>query len=88
VIVVFFCQQIGQASYCPNLSHPEHGEVQYDYGNNKRDIDSKAVYICEVGYQLNGNKHRICIAGTSWSGSTPTCELKLLCARIIVQFQV
>ena len=30
-------------------------------------------YTCDVPYELNGDKYRVCISNGSWSGEEPSC---------------
>ena len=36
---------------------------------------SKANYLCDEGYHLNGNMEQICRTDGDWKGTTPKCEL-------------
>ncbi|KAK2838824.1 hypothetical protein Q7C36_013638 [Tachysurus vachellii] len=36
-------------------------------------VHSKCDYSCFQGYQIEGDRYRICQAGGSWSGAEPTC---------------
>jgi len=38
----------------------------------------KAEYTCNVGFDLVGDKYRICQADRNWSGNAPFCERKFL----------
>ena len=40
---------------------------------NGTTVGSKAVYICNDGYNLMGNKARVCQKDGSWNGSEPQC---------------
>ena len=37
-------------------------------------FQSTAVYSCDIGFMLFGEKRRTCEALGSWSGQTPTCK--------------
>ena len=50
---------------CPNLRGPGNGAVQVS--------GIVATYSCNSGYDLRGNRRRICSNGV-WSGSEPSCE--------------
>ena len=54
-----------------DLDDPEHGCV-VTTGNLPGD---KAVYFCDYGFTLKGEKKRKCEAG-KWSGTYRTCESK------------
>ncbi|XP_022249823.1 protein lev-9-like [Limulus polyphemus] len=55
---------------CPDLQRPEHGAVSY----SEKTYKSTAEYTCDSGYQLHGEKERLCQADKEWSGDAPTCE--------------
>ena len=40
---------------------------------NGTTVGSKAVYICNNGYNLMGNEARVCQRDGSWNGSKPQC---------------
>ena len=42
---------------------------------------STVNYTCFLGYTLQGNNTRTCMANKLWSGRTPTCNRKLLTIR-------
>ena len=58
---------------CPDdLMDPDHGYV-VTTGNVPGD---KAVYFCDDGFTLKGEKKIKCIDGGTWDGTPPTCESK------------
>ncbi|KAK5644039.1 hypothetical protein RI129_007884 [Pyrocoelia pectoralis] len=60
---------------CPKLSPPEHG-----YFVRKRDcgnvLNNACGVRCEVGYTLIGSSIRLCQLNGTWSGETPSCQVK------------
>ena len=54
-------------------------------------FDSVVRYTCEKGWDLEGERERMCLANGTWSGSAPTCRREwegdiinlLLLAKII-----
>lgn len=36
-------------------------------------MDSQCEYICEQGYQLEGDRRRVCLQNGHWSGTEPIC---------------
>lgn len=36
-------------------------------------VNSRCSYICNLGYQLEGDHTRICLEGGQWSSREPTC---------------
>ena len=58
---------------CPDdLMDPDHGCVVI-VGNKPGD---KAVYFCDYGFTLKGEKKSKCLEGGMWDGKPPTCESK------------
>ena len=49
---------------CKKPSAPSHGTVTLK--------GEQAVYECDIGYNLKGDKERTCLYGL-WSGVQPTC---------------
>lgn len=47
---------------------------------------SRAIYFCDVGYDLypTSDYERICIANETWSGFDPTCERKFITGYILL----
>ena len=50
---------------CTDLEEVEHGSYQ----NHGLEFSSDVVYQCDIGYQLTGDKVRVCQADGSWSGT-------------------
>lgn len=69
---------------CPILPDVQNGNITYEIPDISYEMPpyvqtTKAVYICEDGFVLNGDSMRECfdIDGTGvWSGSEPTCEIE------------
>ena len=57
---------------CEDLMDPDYGCV-VTIGNLPGD---KAVYFCDDGFTLKGEKKRKCVDGGTWYGTAPTCESK------------
>ena len=50
---------------------------------------SRAVYICNVGFVLMGNKARVCQRDGSWNGSIPQCiPEEGVCCSQFYQFRI
>ena len=41
----------------------------------------KAVYFCDDGFTMKGEKKRKCVDGGMWDGKAPTCKSKFLITR-------
>ena len=54
---------------CPSLNHPRNGQIL----NGSETMNSSVKYECFLGYDLRGNKERVCLEDSTWSGSTPMC---------------
>ena len=57
---------------CSQLSDPANGTVRWTGLTN----GSLAVYSCDKGYQLSGDRIRTCMSNGMWSGQEPTCIRK------------
>ena len=55
---------------CPDLSDPVNGIVV----ESGLTLASTATYVCDDGYNMVGDSHRICKKNGNWSGTIPTCE--------------
>ncbi|XP_062498995.1 sushi, von Willebrand factor type A, EGF and pentraxin domain-containing protein 1-like [Corticium candelabrum] len=62
------CTQI----QCPDISNKiiEDGSIL----NNNRLLGSIAVYECNRGYRIAGDKTRVCQSNGKWSGNPPVCQ--------------
>lgn len=57
---------------CPELNDPRWGTVKISFSADI--VAYQAVYKCERGRSLNGDKRRYCSTKTKmWSGQEPTC---------------
>ena len=55
---------------CSELSNPANGAVIW----TGLTTGSNAVYTCNTGYQLSGERIRTCMSNGMWSGQEPTCR--------------
>ena len=46
--------------------------------NNGTFVTSVATFTCDEGYELMGDRQRVCQLDGTWSNMVPTCERKLL----------
>ncbi|XP_068680311.1 uncharacterized protein [Montipora foliosa] len=60
---------------CPRLTNPSNGKVS----TTGREEGSKALYVCNKGFRLQGPMERTCVH-QSWDGSNPSCQA-LHCPR-------
>ena len=60
---------------CPRPTKPSNGDVSV----NGREQGSKALFICNKGYRLQGSMELTC-NGESWGGQSPSCQ-PLHCPR-------
>ena len=65
-IIIWFSEE------CDELDDPGYGYV-VTIGNLPGD---KAVYFCDDGFTMKGEKKRKCVDGGMWDGKEPTCESK------------
>ncbi|CAI8036485.1 CUB and sushi domain-containing protein 3, partial [Geodia barretti] len=56
---------------CGALEDPANGSVAV----SDTTFNSTSSYSCSVGYRLDGESPRTCLATGLWSGSTPTCTV-------------
>lgn len=57
---------------CPKIDAPDYGTVKVSdstYG-------SRAVYVCNRGYELYGENYRTCEYNGKWGGKAPVCKRK------------
>ncbi|CAH0560178.1 unnamed protein product [Brassicogethes aeneus] len=61
---------------CPKIQIPQHGILvkKRECGNV---LNSACGIRCEVGYTLVGKSIRLCQGNATWSGKTPSCEIKV-----------
>ncbi|XP_053486417.1 sushi repeat-containing protein SRPX2 [Ictalurus furcatus] len=55
---------------CHVLSHIQHGTYSC---SRSFLVHSRCDYSCFQGYQIEGDRYRVCQEGGSWSGAEPTC---------------
>ncbi|KAK2150293.1 hypothetical protein LSH36_413g01017 [Paralvinella palmiformis] len=56
--------------YCPPLDLPEHGNITF---TDRRHYGSKAIFLCEHGYELVGNATLMCTVDGVWNDTAPEC---------------
>ena len=61
-------------SECDGLSSPGNGSVSTS--NEQTTFGQVAVYSCHHGYDLIGNRTRMCQQNGNWSGIVPVCQVK------------
>ena len=64
---------------CGPLSHPPKGRVT----TSGYSVGSTATYSCVVGYTLEGESERECLATGEWSGKEPVCTGKHIFPKVI-----
>lgn len=57
---------------CGPLDSPLHGNISLS-GTKYR---SNVIYMCDIGYDLEGTNNRTCLSDGAWSGSEPVCKFK------------
>ena len=63
---------------CPELTSTiENGEVAIIPDN--RPVNSKATYMCDSNYELEGIGARYCQLDGTWNGTAPKCSTLSLC---------
>uniref|UniRef100_A0A3B4B422 Sushi, von Willebrand factor type A, EGF and pentraxin domain containing 1 n=1 Tax=Periophthalmus magnuspinnatus TaxID=409849 RepID=A0A3B4B422_9GOBI len=55
---------------CASPSSLEHGWVNV----TDTSVGSMATYVCEEGYELEGDSIRHCVSGAIWSSDAPVCQ--------------
>ena len=73
IIVIKFHILLCIAADCDPLDDPANGTVVLT-GTSMGDT---ATYSCNNGYELEGNRQRMCQMNRQWSGSEPSCRCKL-----------
>ncbi|KAH3889329.1 hypothetical protein DPMN_013383 [Dreissena polymorpha] len=58
---------------CPTLTAPTNGAADLSDGLLYEDI---AMFSCNTGYAMVGTPTRQCLATKSWSGESPTCQIR------------
>ena len=69
-----YCDLFPPANMCDNLNNITNGRVELS-GNF---VGAIATYFCVTGYNLVGNKQRVCQGNGQWDGVEPSCKSKLL----------
>lgn len=70
-ILIFFDIPLMYAALkCPPLTDPDNGQVMAP----SISLFSTAVYSCNNGYELMGERERMCFLGFVWTHSAPTCQ--------------
>ena len=65
------------SSECGELGPPTNGRLRLTNFTT-------VTYTCNQGYTLQGANRRTCMANGEWSGSTPTCNRKLLAVLLLL----
>ena len=73
IIVIKFHFLLCIAADCDRLDNPANGTVVLT-GTSMGDT---ATYSCNNGYELEGNRQRMCQMNRQWSGSEPSCRREL-----------
>ena len=55
---------------CEDLTDPENGRVSVPSNN----FTSVATYSCDLGFNLIGQRTRMCMQNRIWSGMPPRCD--------------
>ena len=58
---------------CDNLLSPANGRVDV----SGTTVGSTATYSCDTGYELDGERVRVCQPSGEWTGLEPFCKRKL-----------
>ena len=64
---------LGQTGICP-LHTVSNGMVTYSKSEEPPPVGIVATYSCDTGYDLTGNRMRICEETTGWTGILPVCN--------------
>ena len=59
---------------CGTLSNLTYGQVSH----TGTSLQQTATYSCNPGYELLGDRTRVCLSTGVWSGSAPTCKRRFL----------
>lgn len=65
---------------CGELLGPAFGSVEYD----STTVGSIAMYSCNTGYMLSGDRTRTCQDTGMWSGTQPTCQREFVVSDVYV----
>ncbi len=72
-VYVSFIRTYPSAVDCGALTNPANGMVNV----STTTFMSTVTYTCNTGYMLNETLTRTCEAGSTWSGSEPSCDCEL-----------
>ena len=62
---------------CPHRFPPLHGRyVPSQQSKTTWNVQDRALYICNNGYSIQGNRSSTCLSSLSWSSAVPTCRRK------------
>ena len=68
---------------CGQLSDPENGNVRQ---RRPAIVGSVALYVCNSGFRLDGQRTRVCQSDGSYSGQAPTCVGMFIVNKINVEY--
>ena len=57
---------------CERLDAPDNGQIRL----TGTSLGSRAMYICNKGFLIEGDAFRTCQGSGEWSGEDPTCIRK------------
>ncbi|OXB84201.1 UNVERIFIED_CONTAM: hypothetical protein H355_007084, partial [Colinus virginianus] len=63
-----------KAISCPELSAPEHGELNCSHLHGNFTFGSTCDFSCQSGFVLIGPQSRECMATRTWTGDTSRCK--------------
>ena len=73
-ITVYVNSKFYISDKCERLEAPENGNVK----QTGVVLGSRALYSCDEGFVLSGDRKRICQRDGTFSGNAPTCESTLI----------
>ena len=59
---------------CPAILDPPNGTATF----NSLEVGGVATYMCDDGFELEGNMTRTCESSRMWSGEEPVCTCTLI----------
>ena len=64
------------ANVCRDIGDPENGDIEF-VGDEVApfSIGTMAVYSCDKGYRVDGDRVRVCLGG-DWNGTETVCSRK------------
>ena len=67
----FFFHSHSIGIQCPDPGIPDNGRrILNDFR-----AGMLVFFVCDDGYQINGEQHLQCLKNGTWNGDTPTCQL-------------